>query len=557
MLQAGAIPLNISESNDGFRMNAKLGAADVGAWLPGFSGDAHFEGDVVWRNTDASPKITGSLVQTSGRLVLSDPWLDIRNLNLAMETNENGDIFIRDGSGQLNEGSMKIVGSVLNRPSGPETSIDFEAAGINLDLIDYRAKVTALFEYRAGGEADPQHNLLNGTVLINEGYLTPKIKIKEAIEEVVGAVPELYFPDPDMEKIALQINILTQEPIIIEHDIGYLELETPTLVIRGNMAEPRPHSGPLNINEGSSLDLGNQEFVFKNSQIQFHPNRPDDPYLQISLVSTGYDDASSLNLNGYLSELGEDVDSGNLTSILANYLVNSVSSLVSVETEAGKTLFDTSFTFVVSKPLSRDVLARYAIPLVDQKKNQRFELIFGPIRHNFFSAGQQDQTLDGNLQHSQRLGFPGGVRPPELKRVVFPKDTPRWVRRKFLLRRDDLYSPTQWRRASLDLRRRLKERGYLNPVVTSNLEGLVLKVDIDYGPRIEMNITGIDLDHRAKKEIFRSLRSLDPHDLGSVERRVERMALAKATLLPRHFPKCARISCTSMCWSANGWARSK
>lgn len=521
-LLLSGLPIRISRSSDHYRIDLQPTADDLGRWVQGLAGNAVFDMVLLWGDPSTEAAITGRVNQKSGRLVFLDPWLDISGWTSTFSMNSEGLLDIKMARGTVNEGKLEITGTVLPLNPFQTASLDIFAEQVQLDLDNALFQVTSFLEFRTG----ERESSLQGTVQINQGHYFPDLKIKGLVQDLIATVPELYFPDPDLERTKLQINVLTQKPIIVENPNAFLEIETPSLVIKGNLAEPKPYSGPLNINEGSSLTLGNQTFIFNPSQIQFHPNRQDDPYLQVSLQSADSNNRNTINVNGYLSDLDYDLNSSDMASILGNYLFSRVSSLVSFEGEISDNLFESSFTFIVSKPLTRKVVTRYAFPLVDQ--NQRYELILGPYRDNFLNLVQDEEKLSAILKHSQRFGYPDGQKPQKVKKVVFtPAAPPKWVKKRFKIKRDDLFSETRWRRAELDLRRQLKERGYISPEVSYSYQDKKLAVDLEMGARFDLRVTGLEISEKERRTILGRLRSTDEAGLKHIERTVERVALAK------------------------------
>jgi len=510
---------------NGFRITANPTAEDLALWLEDATGDAELEVDLNWRNLSEGTTISVQCRQKSGRLIIVDPWMEITGLEVDLLRTPRG-FQIRQANAGLNEGTITLSGEVAfaeQEDVRDEVNLTFFAESVNLEMLNYKARVTVVAEYVDG----PEHAGLTTTVQVGDAYLTPELKIRGLVTDLLAEVPELYFPDPEMERIALQANIVTENPIIVEHDIGYLELETPTLVIGGNLAEPTPYSGVVSINEGSALDLGNRVYIFKESQIQFHPNRINDPYLQLALESSQFGQKTGLDINGYLSELGQNVDSDSLTDILANYLVSQVSTLVSLQMGDGETLFDDSFTFVVSTPITRWLVTRYAVPITEGKESQRFELTMGPFYYNFINLIQESDQVRGNIQYARGFGYLEREKIPEIRRVRFPKELDRSFRKGFKLRRWDAYSDTQWRRAELDLRRRLKARGYLDPTIDHQFENGTLRVGLDPGPKTELEVDGLEITERERGILLRTLRAEDAAGLRAVERRVERLAIER------------------------------
>lgn len=518
------LPLRIEPNPSGFQIHATPGVDQLEAWVQGFVGASTFDTTLTWINeSNGEFQIDLSMHQDDGTLVYIDPWLSFSDLVLELDYSPKGGLNLRQGSGSLNGGSLALSGKAVPEGDSYDATFSGTINDVTIETIDMRADLSTALEWRANkGE-----NLIRATAYAGNGYFAPNIAVKTLVEDLLKAVPELNFPDPQLEAIELEVFVSTTDPMIIETDIAYLEVEVPWMIIGGNAAEPRPIEGYVLINSGSSLDLGNQAFVFHDSQVQFLRNRPGDPYLLVTLEPADDANKNALNLNGFLSELSQNVDTQNLTAILANYLVGQVSTMVSLESDQGKTLYDDSFTFVVSKNLARKVVTRYAIPVNKPASARRAELSLGPYRNNYINLVNRENRIRSDIKHSRKFGYPEGMRPPRIRKISWPEQTPKWVRKAFKLRTDQVYSVTLWRRARLDLVRRLKERGFLAPTLDHTWAKGVLDVQLDFGTRTRLAIDGPHLSERELALLYRSIPALDPAGLRSLETQLERLTLAK------------------------------
>ncbi len=518
------LPIQILPNQSGFQVHAEPGVGELEAWVHGFAGASSLDTTLTWINeSDTDFQLELQMRQDDGTLVYIDPWLSFSDLALELHYSPHGGVNLRELTGNLNGGSLALSGKAVPEGDGYDTTFSGTISEVTVETSDMRADLSTALEWHA----NRNENLIRATAYAGGGYLAPNIAVKTLVEDLLKAVPELNFPDPQMEAIQLEAFVSTTDPMIIETDIAYLEVEVPWMIIGGNAAEPRPVEGYVLINSGSSLDLGNQAFVFHDSQIQFLRNRPNDPYLLITLEPADDANKNALNLNGFLSELSQNVDTQNLTAILANYLVGQVSTMVSLESDQGKALYDDSFTFVVSKNLARKVVTRYAIPVNKPASARRAELSLGPYHNNYLNLINRENRLKTDLQHSRKFGYPKGKRPPRIRKVSWPDNTPKWVRKTFKLRSDQVYSETLWRRARLDMVRRLKERGFLSPTLEHTWTKGVLAVQLDFGQRTRLAIEGPHMSEREMALVYRSIPSLDAEGLRSLETQVERLTLAK------------------------------
>ncbi len=526
------IEVALSDREDGFALRANPTAGDIGDWLPGFVGDAAFDLDVSWRNVDGSPEVDASLVQLGGRLIREDPWIELVGLKLRLSSDGLSKYAIKQGEGKLNGGSLEASGSFDFSGEQPELELNLYANEVEVDLVDYRANLDAAVEL----VLDDQQRRVNSSVFIRNAYLNPKFELREFVEDLIADTTELYFPDPFLETIELQAYIASQKPhpVVLESELGYIELETPSLLFQGSLAQPEIASGMVIVNEGSYLDLGRRSYIFNPSQVQFHVNREDDPYLQISLRPADPEDKNVISLNGYVSDLDHNIETTNVMGIIGTYLLGNVFSQVSLEAESTGTLFDSVYTIVVSERFSRKVVARYAFPVLGDTKTQRAEINFGPFDSNFLNfSNQEDQSFGVGLRHSRKWGYVDEQRPLIVRKMTFAmEDAPphlerRKVKRQFKLQRGDIYSQTFWRRARQDLARRLRRSGYLDAAIDHRYEKGVLAVEVAPGRRTELFIEGLEVSEAEKKELLTYLRDASEASLRNVSLQVQRMALSK------------------------------
>jgi len=525
-IRLGTLDAAVSLRKDGFALTAEPTADDIGEWLPGFVGDARFNLIATWRNTDSYPDIKVNLRQTEGRLIRQDPWTELSDWQIRIVSNGVGRYQLAEATGKLNGGNVVLEGSVDLTAEPVDLALSAFAEQIEVDLVDYRATLDAAVELTYNGQAKQ----VRSSAFIQDAYLNPKLELRALVEDLIAETPELYFPDPFLEEIQLEafINSRQPHPIILESALGYVELETRGLVIKGNLASPEIDNGMIVINEGSYLDLGRRSFIFNPSLVQFHANQPGDPYLQISLRSSEPEDKNQITLNGYVSDLDHNITSTNVLGIVGSYLLGNVFSYVSLEADSSSTLFDSAYTLVVSERFSRKVVARYAYPVLGDIQEYA-ELNLGPFQNNFLNLNTREEVPFGmGLRHSRKWGYVDEQRPQLIKRIQFDIDErPPWLKRRFKLKRGDIYSQTFWRRAKLDLERQFRRRGYLNAQIEHEYLDDKLTVAIDQGRRTQLFVEGIQLSDDEKQELLTYLRDTSEASLRNVGLQVQRIALSR------------------------------
>lgn len=519
LINVAGADVNFKKTKRGFDFSTSLDADALSGWVTGLVGDGTMDISGSFANEDDHIAVHADIEQKSGVFVLPEPWVELSELQLSLDWDTLGNLRIPNGSAKLNNGRVNFSAESGIIEGVMVSTFQVRGENILIDLVDYEITVDTNLQWRQ----DPLDNTIRGVLIAKEGYLTPNLEIKGLIENLLTPIPELYFPDPTLEAVKLQVAVVSTAPIVMENDLGYVELTIPSLLIKGNLAEPSPASGSINILEGSTLKLGNQVFIFSESQVRFDPGRPDDPFLQLSMEYGDFGRRKPLNITGYVSKLDHDLNSENVTEFLAGYLLGRVSSLVSLESEMGETLFNSTFTFVVSKTLTRRVVTRYALPLNDQTSEERFELQLGPYRDNFFTVSNEDNEFDYTFRNSQKFGYPNGNKPREVDKIRWEPKAPRKYRKEFKLKSGDLITDTSMRRAMIDLERHLKAKGYLDPKVKVTTQKDKVFVDWEGGRKIALEIDGFEANDKQKANILRRLDSLDEAELQNITRLVENM----------------------------------
>lgn len=504
ILQVGGWPLDLSQTDGGFQLSGMIGMMHLRPFMDDLLGDAWF--DMNLEVFEAGQDMDARLVlkQRQGTLILPDPWIEVTQLEASIRLDRQGKFVIEEGRAKVNSGAVLLEGG--GELGGEQLVLDLDLLGydVPVELADVAATWTFSLRYT---NRDGQQQI-KGAVLCRDGYYGPRGGLERIVRDLLAEVPAVYFPDPFLSAVELQVNVQTQSPLIVDQKEAYLELESPSILVRGTLDEPSLNSGSLFIAEGSELSIGNETIVFQASQIQFHPNRPDEPYLQIYMEYGDFGDRKPLQILGYLSDLEQNIGSGEMATFLANFLLGRVSSLVSVESETNETVFDTSFTVVLSQSLTRKIVTRYAVPL-NRQTEQRFELGFGPYAGNLLNLiySQNETTVD--WRHQQKFGLPAGI-PEKIKKIAWemPEDwsATEWAK-EFKMKRGEPFSETRLRRAVVSLDRLLAQSGYLSPNIETRFEEKVLTVHVDPGPRTRIEIQGLDVPEVDRRDMLRVIKN--------------------------------------------------
>lgn len=537
------IAFDVENQPNGFRLNALLTPNDFDVLIGGFAGQGTTRLTLDWINQPHQPKIKLAMEQVAGTLVYRQPWLVFSDFALEMETGPDWSFFMTRGVANVNGGTLNVDGEFLPLAAdGAQVRIGIGSQDIELIEADYQIKLSSYLQWQYA----PGVNQVNGSVKLDKAFLVPDLGLAGLIRDTLNSGEELYFPDPFLEDIKLTVVVQATQPIVVDTDLAFLELEAPAVVVGGNLAEPIVLEGQVFINEGSVVSLGNESIAFKDSQVQFNAARPNDPYLQLYMDYQSATGHTPINIISYAGELSQNLDGNNLAGLVSNFLVGQVSSLISLESQFNETLFNSSFTLVLSKPLARRVVTRYAFPLQEGASAQRFELQLGPKYDSYINFINQEDTLTTSLRHQRQFGYYQGKRPEIIRdRDFTPGNLPRWVRRKFRLNEEEEYTPTRWRHAEIDLRRRARERGYLNPNIRGEYADHRLEVTVDLGEKIVIDLvktgfaeTDFQLSDEYRRQIMRRLGRDTETDKRMIGQLIERMAAAEG--YPSAFAKVAK-----------------
>lgn len=522
-VRIGNSELKIVNKPDGFRIVAEPDTAFLAAWGAPFVGETSFHVWLDWQNLGSGDFLLKGLVrQQAGKLIYPDPLLEMSNLVLPFRFEGTERLVFEGGNAKLNDGSIELDGEVDMQGAEPNVRLGLYADNVDIASAAYQVRLTSAVEY----VKDAETNQLTSTVQIQEGYFHPDFKVETLVQELLAGDEELYFPDPFLEAIDLQAMVIAKAPLIVSTNIGFFELETPGLLIQGNLAEPVPSQGMILINEGSLLESGQKTLFFQDSYVRFEASRPNDPYLQITIVEPTFGNEDNLlTIFGYMSELGQSVSGSNVNAFLINYVLGRVSSLVTLEVEFDDTLVNSDFTTVVSRAITPRIELRYILPADEQQAERTLQLRIGPFYRNYLSLEDRGGSGYVGLLHRQKLGYLNDDRSPIINKVNFePRDIPRRLRLQFGFLHGAPFTETTWRRGEWEAIGYLRRRGYLSAKLDHSFEDGVLTVNIETGEQVTINVDGITFDNDDRERLFRQLRrkDLDPRVLSLLIENVAR-----------------------------------
>lgn len=471
-------PLTLVRKETGISMHGRLPAAQLAPFLPGLSGSGGLAIEARLNEIDGSTHL--ALEQVDGPLLFPDPPLALMNLQLKANRYPEGKWTLEQANGNLNDGSFHLAGE----GSGQGYLLRLFGQDIDFAYDDVQARLTASLQLQRQGETPP---LITGAVILADGLFSPQVELVRLVQDLVSETSGIFFPDPLLSEFRMLINLQTENPLIVDHPAAFLELVSPSVLITGTLAEPVLNSGALFVNAGSSIKLGKDVLVFQSSQVYFHPNRPDDPYLQIFLeYGDGFSQSKTLQLLGYTSDLEGSFDQRDLTGFLANYLLGRVSSRVSLESEDSASTLNQGFNVVLSQPLGRKLVTRYALPLDGSAGH--FELGVGPYLGNLLNVLWDDDQVSYDLRKRDRFGLPPDS-DPLIDKISFKAAAEdRRFLRKFLLSRGDSYRETRVRYALSQIERALMAEGYLHPKLGHSFAQGNLEISLERGGQTRIEI---------------------------------------------------------------------
>jgi hypothetical protein len=481
-------PLTITRREGDLSLKGRLPAAQLAPFIPGLSGSGSL--DIDARFAEENGRISLHLDQGDGPLHLPDPPLALSDLQLKTAIDRKGAWTIEQATGTLNGGSFQMVGE--GSPQG--YLLRLFGRDIGFYYGDLQARLTASLQLQRQGESPP---LITGAVILADGLFSPQVELVRLVQDLVSETSGIFFPDPMLSEFRMLINVQTENPLIVDHPDAFLELTSPSVLITGTFAEPILNSGALFLNAGSSIKLGKDVLVFQSSQVYFHPNRPDDPYLQMFLeYGDGFNQHKNLQLLGYTSDLEGTFDQRDLTGFLANYLLGRVSSRVSLESEDSASTLNQGFSVVLSQPLGRKLVTRYALPL--DGSSGHFELGVGPYLGNLLNVLWDDDQFSYDLRHRDRFGLPKES-DPIIGKINFKASAEdRKYLRKFALSRGDPYRETRVRYALSKMERSLMEDGYLHPKLDHSFAQGTLEIYLERGAQTRIQIDSPLTDEERK-----------------------------------------------------------
>lgn len=494
------LPITLVAEGRDLHVRSVLGVSQLQEFVPELLGDALFWIDARIPSLDRPEGLNAEFRQLTGSLFNPDPFLEVQGVLIQVQRDDRS-IKVFDSKVVVNGSQVALWGAANLSDAGLDWDVSVYGEEVPLSVGDFFGRTgLALRLHKPPG----QRATLRGEVSLGDGFYAPDESVESLVLDMLEETEAIVFPNPVLAEVDMQLLVRTTTPLIVEHDLGFLVLDGPDLLVLGTMAQPELASGTLIIQEGSELAIGRETYVFRESQVQFHANRPGEPYLQVFLEYGDFSGRQPIQLLGYMSELEGGASSGELTNILANYLLGHVSSAVSLESEQNEQVFNRAFSIVFTQPLHEKLVSRIAVP-IDDPSRQRIELGIGPYYESYMSAVYEENEITYDIRRRHQLGNPRN-RPERIKSIRWTGIESRSLRRKTGLRKGDLYNETDIRRARLRLDRHWVKKGYLEASVQTTFVDGDLMVEAERGPQTTMTVNALQLSDEAKAQVFRIIR---------------------------------------------------
>ncbi|MEP7117162.1 MAG: translocation/assembly module TamB domain-containing protein, partial [Acidobacteriota bacterium] len=238
------------------------------------------------------PAVEGEITFRDGEVAMRDPRLALTGLGGVIALTKDR-VRLVDFRAAANGGTLQLAGEVALEDLVPAGgSIDIKGRGLALDAPEnLRSEVDLDLTLKA----DLAHPELAGTVTVVRGSYREPVSLAGQLVSGLTVAPLPVEPSV-LDRLRLDISVVSQEGIIVDNNYGKLELDTDLKV--GGTAVLPVLAGRMTIAEGGAVFLGGQTWALERGTVDFTSATRIEPNLDLSLVTRVQQYDIRLSVNG-------------------------------------------------------------------------------------------------------------------------------------------------------------------------------------------------------------------------------------------------------------------
>lgn len=471
--------------------------------------------------------------EVTGRLDLLGDELELSNL-----------------TGRLNGGKFSATGQARLRGEKLD-NVSISAQGENV-LLNYPSGLRTSSNLSLALRSSERGLVLSGQVGVQEGTFHDMLDL--------GSTPEIALPAssqagtmPDSQSIALDVALVTEQPVEIDNNIGKLAV-SGKLRVRGTTDHPIV-GGEIKLEEGGRLYFGDRRYDIERGSVRLDGSTNLDP--QLSLVATtrvnrfeirlslsgtaknvtttftsdpplARNDIISVLLTGKTVAENQGVDLRKLEaySLLSGALNATVGGSMGRKLGISQVLVQPAMIAAESNPQTRLTITEdftrtlrlvYSINLSDSSDQIWIVEYDLPHRLQTRAVKESDNTYRAEVRHEIRFGSagtpvalapPAATQRPKISSVRVQGGGPfdeRQLARLLRVKPHQTYSPINVRKGTERLVRFLQEKGYLEARVHMEREyreaSVALTAEVSLGPLVSLDFTGDSVPRKVRKTV--------------------------------------------------------
>jgi outer membrane protein assembly complex protein YaeT len=491
----------------------------------------------------------------SGSVQLNRASLSIRDVPVSAEevtgrVDVVDDRFVLSGlSGRLNGGKFSGEGEARLR-DGKLVDVSIRAQGENV-FLDYQGLRTSS-NLNLALRSGERGLVLSGRVEIRDGLYRDVLDLgRNSKGAVATALPGGAMHD--LDSIALEVDVVTAQPVEMDNNIGKLAAGG-TIRVRGTVNNPTL-GGEIRLEEGGRLYFGDRRYDIERGSVRLDGSSALDP--QISLVATTHvsrveirlhlsgtaknltttftsdppmskNDIISVLLTGRTVAENRGVDLRKLEaySLLSGAFNAGVGgsmgrklgiSQISIQPGMIAAESNPATRLTITEDFTRTLRLVYSMNLSDSA-DQIWIAEYDLTRHfQTRAVKESDNSYRAEVRHEIQFGGAGKAATneskattakPKITQVSFQGGGPfdeRQLARQLRVKPKQTYRPTTVRKGTERLLQFFQHKGYLESRVHMNREdhgeGVTLTAEISLGPLVSIGFTGDSIPRSVRKRI--------------------------------------------------------